>query len=204
MNWRIRKMPKPLTAPGMIRPANELSQPSPRTMTNSGIMMAWKGTIIAASTTTKSTRRPGKRNLANPYPARAEESSVVPLTATATMVLLRKYTSNGADDSAAGTFCQCSPMGIQRMGWAKMSAHPYRVGGCLVERRGQQPQQRQREERGAQRDDHVRGDAREDGADQGHRRAARTYTSASSRLISSTSNEIAPEYPMSPPTIAVL
>ena len=79
MYWRIRKTPKALTAPGMIRPQYESSQPCPPLPKKSlppkngtclrtryvGISVTCPGIIIVARNITKILSRPGKRRFAN-------------------------------------------------------------------------------------------------------------------------------------------
>jgi len=57
---------------------------------NKGTSRIWKGTMIVLSTNRKHSRLPGKSNLANPYPARAEKITVTTTSVPAIRKLLKK------------------------------------------------------------------------------------------------------------------
>src|SRR5260221_6928168 len=75
MYCRMKKIPKALATPGMMRGQNVSIHFRSRMMTKSGPIMIVKGIIIVPSKRTNMAFLPGKRNLANPYPPREQKNS---------------------------------------------------------------------------------------------------------------------------------
>ena len=78
------------------------SQPSEWMMRKVGTSVTSSGSMSVLRIASSATRSPGNRNLASPYPASVQTTTLPIMTARDTITLLRKNVGNGARRSAFG------------------------------------------------------------------------------------------------------
>ncbi len=108
-NWRRKNTPNAVAAFGTISdPIWPIPAPASRctpihlVMMNCGIIVTWNGTISVVMIRTKRRPRPRNLNLANAYPAPAQNTRLLTTVVTATTALFQKNRPNGAARSASG------------------------------------------------------------------------------------------------------